>query len=91
MLRALYALLLAPAHHIFSFNLRFLHEMKQNFCLAESVKGFSIFDSVLLLLYLCSTKSMDSLSLKCHNAFQNQNNTKATIGFAPKPLIFRLK
>ena len=34
---------------------------------------------------------MDSLSLKCHNSFQNQNNTKVKISFAPRPLISRLK
>ena len=31
---------------------------------------FSIFNSV-LFLYFCSTKYMDSMTLKCHNSFQN--------------------
>ena len=34
---------------------------------------------------------MDSLTLKCHNSFQNENNRKATHGFAPRPLIFKLQ
>ena len=28
---------------------------------------------------------MDSLTLKRHNSFQNQNNRKATHSFAPRP------
>ena len=31
---------------------------------------------------------MNSLTLKCHNSFQNKNNRKATHSFAPRPLIF---
>ena len=34
---------------------------------------------------------MDSLFLKRHNSFQNQNNKKATRSFAPRPLIFKLQ
>ena len=34
---------------------------------------------------------MDSLTLKRHNSFQNQNNRKATHSFAPRPLIFKLQ
>ena len=34
---------------------------------------------------------MDSLSLKRHNFFQNQNNGKTKQSFAPKPLIFKLQ
>ena len=34
---------------------------------------------------------MDSLTLKRHNYFQNQNNKKATHSFAPRPLIFKLQ
>ena len=34
---------------------------------------------------------MDSLTLKCHNSFQNKNNRKATDSFAPRPLIFKLQ
>ena len=39
----------------------------------------------------CSTKFMDSLTLKRHNSFQNQNNRKATHSFAPSALIFKLQ
>ena len=34
---------------------------------------------------------MHSLTLKCHNSFQNQNNNKTTHSFGPRPLIFRLQ
>ena len=34
---------------------------------------------------------MDSLTLKCHNSFQNKNIRKAKHGFAPIPLIFKLQ
>ena len=34
---------------------------------------------------------MDSLTLKCHNSFQNENNRKATHSFAPRPLSFKLQ
>ena len=33
---------------------------------------------------------MDSLPLKHHNSFQNENNKKATHNFAARPLIFKL-
>ena len=51
-----------------------------------------IFDSFSFLsnLYFCSTKCMDSLTLTPHNSFQNWNNRKATHGFAPRPLSFKL-
>ena len=42
-------------------------------------------------LYFCSTKFMDSLNLKHHNSFQNENNRKATHRFVPRPLIFKLQ
>ena len=34
---------------------------------------------------------MDSLTLKRHNFFQNENKRKATKSFAPRPLIFKLQ
>ena len=34
---------------------------------------------------------MDSLTLKRHNSFQNENNRKTTHGFASRPLIFKLQ
>ena len=42
-------------------------------------------------LYFCSTKGMDSLTLKRHNSFQDENNRKATHSFASRPLIFKLQ
>ena len=54
--------------------------------------GFSIFDSVSFLLKFIffSTKCMDSLTLKHHTSFQNDNNKKSTHSFAPRRLIFKL-
>ena len=34
---------------------------------------------------------MDSLPLKRHNSFQNQNNRKSTHSSTPRPLIFKLQ
>ena len=34
---------------------------------------------------------MNSLTLKRHNSFQDQNNGKAIHSFAPRPLLFKLK
>ena len=55
--------------------------------------GFSIFDfvSFFLKLCFCSTKIMDSFTLKRHNSFLNKNNSKATRSFALRPLIFKLQ
>ena len=51
--------------------------------------GFSIFDSVSFLLkfIFCLTKSMDSLTLKRHNSFQNKNDRKGTL----RTLTFKLQ
>ena len=55
--------------------------------------GFSIFDSVLFLLNFkfFSTESMDSMTLKHHNSFQNKNNKKTTPRFSPRHFIFKLQ
>ena len=34
---------------------------------------------------------MDSLTLKRHSSFQNENNRKSVHSFAPRPLIFQLQ
>ena len=34
---------------------------------------------------------MDSLTLECHNSFQNENNRKDIHTFASRPLIFKLQ
>ena len=43
-------LLRVPTHHSFTFNLRFLYELKHKVCLSKPCVGFSIFDSVSFLL-----------------------------------------
>ena len=54
---------------------------------------FSIFDFVWFLLkFICLfAKSMESMSLKRHNSFKNENNRKATHSVAPRILIFKLQ
>ena len=49
---ALFFLLRALTHHSFTFNLKFLYELKHKALLSKTVVGFSIFDSVLFLLKL---------------------------------------
>ena len=56
--------------------------------------GFSIFDSDsfdLKFKWFCSTKSIDSLTLKRHNSFQNLNNKKATHILIPELLFLSFK
>ena len=48
---------------------------------------FSIFKS----LCFCSTKNMDSLTLKRHNSRKNKNNRKAAHSFASRSLTFKLQ
>ena len=48
------------------------------------------FRLVFIEVFIFSTKNMDSLTLKRHNSFQNQNNRKAMDSFTPRPLIFKL-
>ena len=52
---------------------------------------FSIPSRFYQSLYFCSTKSMNYLTLKRHNSFQNKNNKKATHSFALRPQIFKLQ
>ena len=47
------------------------------------------FRLVFIEVFIFSTKNMDSLTLKRHNSFQNQNNRKAMDSFTPRPLIFK--
>ena len=49
------------------------------------IRAFQTFMIVLL------TKSMDYLTLKRHNSFQNKSYGKATYSFTPIPLIFKLQ
>ena len=47
---------------------------------------------VLIKVYIfVQQKSIDSLTLKRHNSFQNENNRKTTHYFSPRPLIFTLQ
>ena len=72
---ACFFLSLAPIHHSFTFNLRFLYELKHKVRLTKTVgRGgvpffipFCFYQS----LYFCSAKCMDSFTLKSHNFFQN--------------------
>ena len=63
------------------------------FTCLKMLVGFSFFNSVFFYKnsYFCSIKSMDSLTLKRHDSFQNQNNRKSTHTFASRPLIFKLQ
>ena len=70
---ALFFLSRAPTHHSFTFNLRFLYVLKHNVCLSKTVSGISHFRFrlVFIKVYICSTKCINSLTLKRHNSFQN--------------------
>ena len=60
----------APTHHSFGFNLRFLYELKYKIRLCKTVWGiFHCRFRFYVILYFCSTKYMDSLTLKSHNSF----------------------
>ena len=70
-----------------AFNLQILiwAEAQSSLARLKLYAGFSIFDSVTLLLKFIhfSTKCVDSLTLKRHSSFQNKNNTKDTHSFFP--------
>ena len=55
----------------FTFNLRFLYELKHKVCLSKTV--CEIFHFRFRFVFVCffSTKCMDSLTSKRHNSFQN--------------------
>ena len=84
----------APTHHSFTFNSRFLYELKQTVLLSKTLCGIFQFRFRLVLfksLYFYSRKGMDSLTLKRRNSFENKNNEKTTHSFAPRPLNFKLQ
>ena len=69
---ALFFLLRAPTHHSFTFNLRLLYELKHEDRPSETVCGIFYFRfRFILSLHFCSTKCMDSVTLKPHNSFQD--------------------
>ena len=78
---------------ILSIRNSYRYELKHKFHLSKTVCG--IFDFrfrlVFVEVYICSTKSMDSLTLKSFNSFQKKNNRKATHSFASRLLIFKLQ
>ena len=88
---ALFCLLRAPTYHSFTFNSQLLYKLNHMVHVSKTVCG--IFDSVSFLLkfIFLFTESMDSLTLKRHNSFQNKNNRKATHSFATRPLVFKLQ
>ena len=66
---ALFFLSRAPTHHSFTFNLRFLYELKHKVRLSKTVCGIFYFRFHYVFdqsLYFYSTKRMDSLTLERH-------------------------
>ena len=70
---ALFFLSQAPTHQSFTFNSRFLCELKLMVCLSKIVcKIFFRSRLVFIKVYIFfSTKTMSSFILKRHNSFQN--------------------
>ena len=90
---ALFFLSQAPTHNSFAFISQNLYVLKHMVHLSKTgcrIFHFRFSSSFYLTLYLCSTKSMDSLTLKCHNSFQNKND-KATHSFVPRPPVCKLQ
>ena len=82
-----------PAHNSFTFNLQLLYELKHMVHISKIVCGILHFRLrlVFIKIYIfVQKKSMDSLTLKHHNSFQNKNR-KATHNFAPRPLTSKLQ
>ena len=69
-------LLRAATHHSFTFNLRFLYELKPKVHLSKSEWGifFIQFRLIFIKVYIFSAKSMVSLTLKRHNSFHSQTS-----------------
>ena len=91
--KCLVFLLRAPTHHNFTFNLRFLYELKHKRHLSKTVCGIFHFrfPFVLLRFIFLLNKMHDFFTLKLHNSFQNYNNRKATHSFSSRPLLFKLQ
>ena len=86
---ALFFLSQVPTKNGFTFNLRFLYELKHKVCLFEFMCGIYHFRFrfVFIEVYIF----VGSLTLKRDNSFQNEINRKVTHSFAPRPLIFKLQ
>ena len=65
-------LLQTPAHHSFTFKLRFFYGLRHKLRLSKTVWDFSFSFPFRFCwsLYFCSSKCMDSLTFKCHNTFK---------------------
>ena len=64
----------APTHNSFTFNSRFLYELKLKVHLCERVCGIFLSQCCLIFissLYFCLSKRVDTLAFKHHNSFQN--------------------
>ena len=91
---ALYFLWEAPTCYSFTFNLQFLYGLKhkvrlyKTFCMIFYFPFHFLFIKV--YIFVQQDAESISLTLKCHNSFQNENNRKATHNFALRPLIFKL-
>ena len=89
---ALFFLSQAPTHHSYTFNLRFLYQLKHKVRPSKTVCGIFHFQFqfVLIRVYIFVQQNVQTLlTLKRHNFFQNQNNRKASHSFAPRRLIFK--
>ena len=58
---------------------------------SKTACGVFHFDFVSCLLKFVFYSTLDSLTLKRHNSFQNKKNRKVTHSLAPRPLIFKLQ
>ena len=76
---------LSRAHDSFIFNSQFLYYIM---CGIFHFRFRLVF---IKLYYFCSTKSVDSWTLKHHNSFQNKNKRKAIHSFVWTPLVFNLQ
>ena len=88
----LFFLLRAHTHDSFTFNLQLLYELKHKFHFFKTVYRIFHFWFLFVLIkffIFCSTKWMDTLTLKCHYSFQS--NKKARHSFARRPLTFKLQ
>ena len=81
----------APTHRSFTFNLRFLYELKHSVCLSKTVCGILYLRSYFVFIKVYIFIQKNAWTLWLENSFQNSNNRTATHSFAPRPLIFKLQ
>ena len=67
----LFFLLPAPTHHSFTFNWRFLHELKNKVRLSKSVFVIFHFQFRFVFIKVYIFAQLNARTLKCHNSFQN--------------------